>query len=142
MHRQGRGERVVRPEAATGHRKPTRLDPVTQVRDRPGSERDVDERVALEDSLTLGFGVAATDGDDEIGLAPLARGGVPEVRGELRVRLLSDRARVEDEHVRLVRLRRLAESERLEHALDPLRVVSVHLTPERGDVIAPHRQPL
>ena len=35
---------------------------------------------------------------------------------------------------------RLAEPERLEHALDPLGVVGVHLAPERRDVVAPHRR--
>ena len=35
--------------------------------------------------------------------------------------------------------RRLAEAELLEHALDPLGVVGVHLAPERRDVVALHR---
>ena len=33
---------------------------------------------------------------------------------------------------------RLAEAERLEHALDALGVVAVHLAAEGGDVVAPH----
>jgi hypothetical protein len=58
------------------------------------------------------------------------------VRREPRVRLLADRARVEDEDVGVVRLDGLAQAELLEHALDPLRVVGVHLAAERGDVVA------
>ena len=71
-------------------------------------------------------------------MPPLARRRVAEVRGELRVGLLADRAGVEDEDVGVLGLRRLAEPERLEHALDALRVVSVHLAAERRDVVAPH----
>src|SRR5439155_14057856 len=41
-------------------------------------------------------------------------------------------------HVGLLLRGRLAEAELLEHALDPLRVVGVHLAAERGDVIAAH----
>ncbi len=117
---------------------PARPDPLPQVWDRAGPEGDVDEGIALEDPLSLRLRVAAADGDDEIRLATLARGRVAEVGGELRVRLLTDRAGVEDEDVRLGLFRRLAEPERLEHALDALRVVSVHLAAERGDVVPPH----
>ena len=134
---QRRGERLVRAEPAARHgdsRPPSIHSPRCGI--EPGPERDVDERIALEDPLALRLRVAAADRDDEIGLAALARRRVAEVRGELRVRLLADRARVEDEHVRALRRRRLAEAERLEHALDALRVVSVHLAAERGDEIA------
>src|SRR5207249_3881462 len=61
-----------------------------------------------------------------------------EMSGETGVRLLADRAGVEDDDVRLLLDGRLAEAELLEHALDPLAVVSVHLAAERGDVVAPH----
>jgi hypothetical protein len=61
------------------------------------------------------------------------------VRGEALVGLLAHGARVEDDHVRLVLRRRLAEAERLEHALDPLRVVGVHLAAERRDEVPAHR---
>src|SRR5581483_6632553 len=55
-------------------------------------------------------------------------------------RLLADRARVEDDDVRLVLRAGLAEAELLEHALDALAVVRVHLAPERRDEIAAHRR--
>ena len=41
--------------------------------------------------------------------------------------------------VRLVARRRLAEAELLEHALDPLAVVGVHLAAERRDEVPPHQ---
>ena len=110
-------------------------DPLAEVRDRAGPERDVHLRVELEDPLPLGLGVAAADRDDEIGVLALARAGVAQVGGELRVGLLADRARVEDEHVGVCLRGRLPEPERLEHALDPLGVVGVHLAAERGDVV-------
>src|SRR5439155_84269 len=61
-----------------------------------------------------------------------------DVGGELRVRLLADRAGVEDEHVGVVARVRLPQPELLEHALDPLRVVSVHLAAEGRDEVAAH----
>jgi hypothetical protein len=60
------------------------------------------------------------------------------VRREALIRLLADRARVEDEHVRLVLVDGLAEAKRLEHALDPLRIVGVHLAAEGRDVVPAH----
>ena len=108
------------------------------MRDRAGAERDVDVGVELEDPLALRLGVAAADGDHAVGVVALARRGVAEVRGELRVGLLADRAGVEDDDVGLGGGRRLAEAELLEQALDPLRVVSVHLAAEGGDVVAAH----
>ncbi len=71
--------------------------------DRAGAERDVDVRVEVEDALPLRLRVAAADGDDRFRPFALALGGVPHVRGEALVGLLADRARVEDEDVRLVR---------------------------------------
>ena len=106
----------------------------------PGPERHVDERVALEDPVSLRLRIAAADGHDQIRSASLPGRCVAQVGGELRVRLLPDRARVEHEDVGVGGLRRLADAERLEHALDPLRVVSVHLTPERSHVVPAHDQ--
>src|SRR5207249_2139664 len=57
------------------------------------------------------------------------------VGSELRIRLLADRAGVEDDDVRLGLRRRLAEPELFEHPLDALGVVRVHLAPERRDVV-------
>ena len=128
-------EVLVRAEPPPRDRVAAGGDPLAEVRDRAGAERDVDERVLLEDPLALRLGVAAADRDHEVGPLALAGGGVPEVGGEARVRLLADRAGVEDDDVGLVRRDRLAQAEGLEHALDPLGVVSVHLAAERGDVV-------
>ena len=113
-------------------------EPVAEVRDRAGPERDVDVRVELEQPLPLRLRVAAADGDDRSGPLALQLRRIAHVGGEARVGLLADRARVEDDHVRLVLRRRLAEPELLEQALDPLGVVRVHLAAERRDVVAAH----
>jgi len=131
-------EVLMTPEAARRDSVTPYGKPVAEMRDRTRPEGDVDEWILLEDSLALSLRVAPTDGDHEI--RPLAFAGpdVPEVGGKTRVRLLSNRARVEDDDVGRIWGDGLAETEGLEHALDPLRVVSVHLTPERRDVVAPH----
>jgi hypothetical protein len=109
------------------------------VRDRPWPEGHVDEGVEREQVIALRFGVAAADRDDLLRVTLLERPRLREVRREALVRLLADRARVEDENVALLLRLRLPQAELLEHALDPLGVVSVHLTAERRDVVAPHR---
>ncbi len=134
----GRERAVVEPEPPARDADAAGAEPLAEVRDRAGPERDVDGRVELEDPLALRLGVAAADGDHAVGILALARRRLAEVRGELRVRLLADRARVEDDDVGVVGGRRLPESELLEHALDPLGVVGVHLAAERRDVVAPH----
>ena len=109
----------------------SRAEPVAEVRDRAGPERDVDDRIELEDPLALRLRVAAADGDHAGRVVALPRRRLAEVRGELRVGLLADRAGVEDDDVGVLGGRRLAQPELLEHALDALGVVSVHLAPER-----------
>ena len=138
MHREVTREVLVRAEPAALDRVATGCDPLSQVRDRARAERDVDERVPLEDALALGLRVAASDGDHHVGLPALAGRCIAQVGSQPSVRLLADRARVEHQHVRFIRRSRLPETERLEHALDALGVVRVHLTAERGDVEAPH----
>ena len=108
------------------------------MRDRARPEGDVDERVEVEEPLALRLGVAAADGDHLLRVGALEHLRVAEVRGEPLVGLLADRARVEDEDVRLLLRDRLPQSQLLEHALDPLGVVSVHLAAERRDVVALH----
>ncbi len=72
-------------------------------------------------------------------VAPLQRGCVAQVRGEARsgfsriVQVLKTTTSASSGAARL------AEPELLEHALDPLGVVGVHLAAERGDEVAPHR---
>jgi hypothetical protein len=108
--------------------------------DLAGAERDVDERVALEDEIALRLRVAAAHGNDDVRLPALSRGGVSEVGGQPGVGLLADRARVEDEDVGLFGCRGFADPERFEHPLDPLGVVSVHLAAECRDVVPAHRR--
>src|SRR5437899_1998078 len=48
----------------------------------------------------------------------------------------ADRAGVEEDQVGILRLRRLAVPQRLEHALHALGVVLVHLAPEGRDVVS------
>ena len=139
VHRQlGRERALVEAEAAARDADAAGAEPLAEVRDRARAERDVDGRVELEDALALRLGVAAADGDHAVRVLALARGRLAEVRGELRVRLLADRARVEDDDVGVVGGRRLAEPELLEHALDALAVVRVHLAAERRDVVPAH----
>ena len=111
VHRERRCERLVRAEPAAGDGVTAGLDPVAEMWDRAGSECDVDERITLEDPVALRLRVAPADRDHEVGPAPLARGRLSEIRGELRVGLLPDRAGVEDDDVCLVRLDGLAETE-------------------------------
>ena len=136
MHREGGGEAVVRAEPASRHGATAGFDPPPKVRDRAWPERHVDKRVPLEDQVALGLCIASAHRHHELGVPPFAGGDVTEVRSEPGVRLLPDRARVEDEDVGLLRPLCLAQAERLEHALDPLGIVSVHLAAERGDVVA------
>src|SRR5437667_435091 len=91
--------RSIPSPASTARPRSPASEPVAEVRDRPRPERDVDERVALEDPLTLGLGVTATDGDHALRVAVLQRLRLREVSGETLVRLLTDRARVEDDDV-------------------------------------------
>jgi hypothetical protein len=73
-------------------------------------------------------------------LLTLARRRFAQIRRELRVGLLADRASVEDDDVGVVRARRLTEPELFEHAFDPLGIVGIHLATEGGDVVATHGQ--
>ena len=138
VHREVAGEVLVSAEAAARRFSPG-PEPLAEVWNRAGTERDVDLWVELEDPFALRLGVAAADRDDELRVLALSRSRIAEIGGELGVRLLANRAGVEDEDVRIGLRGRLAEPDRFEHALDPLGVVGVHLAAERGDVVAPHR---
>jgi hypothetical protein len=86
VHGELRGEAaLVEPERTALDALAAGAEPVAEVRDRPRPEGDVDERIALEDPLPLGLGVAAADGDDPCGVGVLERLRVAEVRGEPRV---------------------------------------------------------
>ena len=71
-----------------------------------------------------------------LGLEPL---GLAQVALQPRVRLLADRAGVEQDQVRAVAGGGLGVAQGLEHALHALGVVLVHLAPEGGQVVAGHR---
>ena len=135
-------EVLVRAEPPARHRIAACRDPLAEVRNRSRPERDVDERVLLEDALALRLRVAPADGDDEVRPLALPCGRVAEMSGEPRIRLLANRARVEDDHVGILDAHRFAETERLEHALDALGIVSVHLAPEGRHVVTAHGQPV
>ncbi len=97
-------------ERSAGDSLPACSEPVTEMRDGAGAEGDVDVRIEREQPLPLSLGVAAADGDHRAGPLTLQLRRVAHVGREARVRLLADRARVEDEDVRLVLRRRLAEA--------------------------------
>jgi hypothetical protein len=79
---------LVRAESTALDRVPTGFDPLAEVRNRPGAEGDIDERVALEDLLSLGLCIAAADGDDDIGSARFQR---PRFRGRQPAACLASR---------------------------------------------------
>jgi hypothetical protein len=126
-------------EAAALDTLAARTDPVAQVRDRAGTERDVHIGIEAEDSLALRLRIAAADRDHLVGVGLLERRRLRQVGGEALVRLLANSARVEDDHVGLLLRDRLAQAERLEHAFDPLGIVRVHLAAEGRHVVALHR---
>src|SRR5919204_1027340 len=139
VHRQASGEAApLEPEGAARDAEAAGADPVAKVRDRARAEGDVDVGVELEQPLPLGLRIAAAHGDHLLRVALLQRLCLRQVGGEALIRLLADRASVEDEHVRLLLCRRLTEPELLEHTLDPLGIVRVHLAAERRDVVALH----
>src|SRR6185312_16184890 len=109
--REVRSEVLVRAEPAARHRVSARCDPVAEMRDRAGAESDVDERVLLEDTLALRLGVAPSHRDDHIRAIALHRSRIPEVRPEPRIRLLADRAGIEDDDVCRLGSRGFAEAE-------------------------------
>ncbi len=101
-------------------------------------EGDIDEREALEHLVLDRLSPAASHPHHPLGLFSLEALGLPQVGDEAAVRGLADRAGVEEDQIRLGALGRLGVAERLEHPLHPLRVVLVHLAPERGQVVALH----
>src|SRR5215203_5637896 len=130
---------LLEPEAAPRDADSPGAEPVAEMRDRPRPERDVDEWVELEQTLALRLRVAPTDGDQLLGIALLQRSRLGETRGEALIRLLPDRAGVEDEDVGGLLGVALPHSQLLEHALDALRIVRIHLAAEGGDVVALHQ---
>ena len=120
-----RGQRVARQELG-------------QLVHLPGPEGHVHERELAEHVVLDRLRPAAPDADHRAGAALLDRSRLAEMRDEALVGLLADRARVEQDQVRVRARRALRVAERLEHALHALGVVLVHLAPEGGDVVARH----
>ena len=77
MRQRGGEGAVVEAEAAARDADAAGAEPVAEVGDRAGPERDVDARVELEDALALRLGVAAADGDHAVGILALARAASP-----------------------------------------------------------------
>jgi hypothetical protein len=136
LGRQVAGEALELEEALRG-------DAVTrqelgELRHLSRAERDVDERELLEHLVLQRLRPAAADADHGVRLLGLEALRLAQVADQPVVRLLADRAGVEEDQVGVVAVLGLAVAERLEHALHPLRVVLVHLAPEGGDVVALH----
>ena len=142
MLRQVSGEGLVLAEAPSLDSMPARSEPIAEMGNRPGPEGNIDERIELEDPLVLRLGITAAHRHNEVGITPLPGSGITKIGGQLLIGLLPNRACVEDHDVGGRRIVDLAKTERFEHALDPLRVVRVHLTTERGDVVSTHRRPV
>ena len=118
MHRQlGReGALVAVPKAAARDTFAAGAEPVAEVRDRAGPERDIDVRVELEDPLALRLGVAAADGDTVSGPLRLRFAAFPMCAAK-RVSGFSRIVQVLKTRRRPRRARRLAEPELLEQPL-------------------------
>jgi hypothetical protein len=74
------------------------------------AEREIDEGIALEQLVAHRFGPAAADHDPLCRVATLERGDVHQVLEKPAVRLLADRAGVEDDDVGILGRGRLAEA--------------------------------
>ena len=105
------------------------------------AEGDVDEGEVAEDRLLLALRPAPADGHDRLRALALDALGVAQVAEEALVRAAADRARVEEDQIRLVAPLRLGVPQRLEQPLHALGVVVVHLAPEGRQVVAHRRDP-
>jgi hypothetical protein len=117
-----RGERLARQE-------------LRELMHLAGAERHINEREALEHLLLQRLRPAATDPHDALRLLALEALGLAQMRDEAAVRGLTDRARVEQDQIRLLACAGLRVAERLEHALHALGVVLVHLAAEGREVV-------
>jgi hypothetical protein len=97
------GEALELEEALSGERR--RGQELGELVHLPGAEGDVDERELAEDLLLDGLGPAATDADHAPRVAALERLRPRAGGDEALVGLLADRARVEQDQVRVGALR-------------------------------------
>ena len=108
----------------------------------PGPERDVDEREHARRPAPSSTATSSRRCRPRgSGSSLFSRLASPRWPDEPVVRLLADRAGVEEDQVGAVARLDLAVAERLEHALHALGVVLVHLAPEGGEVVRLHAGP-
>ena len=107
--------------------------------DLTGAERNVYEREAGEDLLLDRLRPATPHPDHPLGFRTLEALGLTEVGDEAAVGSLPDRAGVEQDQVGARPAVGLCVTQRLEHPLDPLGIVLIHLTAECRQVVALHR---
>src|SRR5262249_32883337 len=101
---------------------------------------DVHPRSALLDPPLVLLRETPGDHDPQIRMAILQGFQMSEVAVELVVCVLTDGARIQHDHPRLVDRVGRRHALRHQHAADPLRVVLVHRAPEGADqVLRPHR---
>ena len=101
------------------------------------AEHDIEMRERLEKLVAVALPDAAADGDDAlVEWGARAQRDVLH-RGDLAVQAcvgsLAHAARHEDDDIGILELLDRKGAERLEHAVDALGIVLVHLTPERAD---------
>ena len=104
------------------------------MREVVGAEHHVDVPGTLDDPLPVLLGEASAHRDLQVGPLRLQRLQPPEVAVELVIGVLTDAARVEDDHVGGLDVVGRDHALGREQARDPLRVVLVHLAPERAHV--------
>ncbi len=114
------------------------FQPLPQLGNRARPEGEVHLREMLEQVLALHLGEAAADREQAPWIGVLERFCQPQVRRQPRLGLFANGAGVEDHQVGLLERRRLPQAQFLEHALDPLGIVSVHLTAEGSDEVRSH----
>src|SRR6266446_556365 len=103
-------------------------------RDRRRAEHEVDGRDAPLNRLLLELRHASHDADDQLGVFRLELPELAELREDLLLRLLADRAGVDEDQVGLLLVCSELIALGAEQARDALRVVLVHLTAIRDEV--------
>ena len=115
---------------------PAGLEQLGGAVDVVGAEHEIDVGRPLPDALLVLLGEAPGHHDLHARVAVLHGLEVPEGAVELVVRVLPDAARVEDHDIGLFQVVGRFHPIRIEQPGDPLRVVLVHLTPERPHEVA------
>src|SRR5512132_1311109 len=138
LHRQMPGDVLELEVALRGQR--VGGEELCEAVDLTRPEGHVHEREAPEDFVLHRLRPAATHPHDPRRILELESLGLAEVGDEAVVGRFTDRAGIEEDQVGALAIGRFDVAEGIEHSLHPLGVVLVHLTAERGDVVAPlHR---